>query len=237
MKTVAIILAGGSGTRMGTNIPKQFLKINGKPIIVWTIENFQKNSKIDSILVSCNLVYIEHMKKLVDEYHLDKVEWVIPGGKTSSDSTSNGVFQLKNVLGEGDYVIIHDAVRPILPQKAIDDMLEVAKEHGNASLAIPCYETVLLTEDGISGKTQIDRSKVMRVQTPQAYLYAEILSMYERVKKEDRNDFVYANLIYINYGKSIYFSKGFINNIKITKSEDLVLCESLMKFNEDQLYN
>ena len=138
------------------------------------------------------------------------------------------------------HVIIHVTATqlPFAGQlKAIDDMLAVAYEKGNASLAIPCHETVIYTEDQKSGDKELDRSKLMRVQTPQAYRYGEILPLYERAEKENKHDFIYADLVAIYYGVRVYFSKGFTNNIKVTSPEDLPLCESLMSFDESQLYS
>lgn len=237
MANYLILLAGGSGTRMGANMPKQFLIVNDKPVVVHTIENFQRNETIEGIVIVCLKEWITYMQSIVEEYNLTKVKWVIEGGATGHDSTRNGIFFLKDKIKSDDFVIIHDAARPILPQKAINDMLEVAKENGNASLAIPCYETAIFTDDKLSGVKDLDRNSFMRVQTPQAYLYKEILPLYERAEEEDKHDFVYADLVYIYYGKRVFFSKGFTNNIKITKKEDIALCEALMKFAEDELYS
>ena len=237
MKTVALILAGGIGKRMGVSLPKQFLEIKGQPVLVHTLSNFQRNDSVDSIVVVCVSDWIEYTWDLVKKYNLSKVEAIIPGGDTSHDSTRNGIFHLRRTLGKGDVVIIHDAARPILPQKAIDEMLRIAKDSGNASLAIPCYETVIYTDDQLSGNKELDRSHLMRVQTPQAYEYSSILELYERAEKEDRHDFIYADIVAVEYGMTVYFSKGFTNNIKITKQEDIPLCEYLMDIPEDQLFD
>ena len=236
MKNHVIILAGGTGSRVGEAMPKQFLIVNDKPIIVHTIECFEKNPLIEDILVVCIKSWIPYVYSLIDEYSFKKVKWVVEGGKTGFESTKNGIFALKNCVSSQDNIIIHDAARPIVPQKAIAEMLRVANTYGNASLAIPCYETVLFTEDMLSGNRQLDRNSVMRVQTPQTYNYGYMLGLYERAIAEGKEDFVYANLVVIYYGGKIYFSKGFTNNIKITTKEDLKLCESLMKFSEEELF-
>ena len=237
MANYLILLAGGTGSRMGANMPKQFLIVRDKPVIVHTIESFQKNNSIDGIVVVCIKEWVNYMQTIVDEYNLHKVKWIIEGGSTGHDSTRNGIFFLRDKISDGDFVIIHDAARPILPQKAINNMLEVAYANGNASLAIPCYETAIFTDDKLSGVKDLDRNSFMRVQTPQAYKYEEILPLYEKAEKENKHDFVYADLVYIYYGKRVFFSKGFTNNIKITKKEDIALCEALMKFAEDELYS
>lgn len=237
MKNVAIILAGGIGSRMGGSMPKQFLSLNDKPVIVHTLENFQRNSQINSIIIVCVKDWILHLKEILEEYKISKVVNIVEGGETGHDSTRNGIFSLKNVLSEDDFIIIHDAARPILPQAAIDEMLRVAYEKGNASLAIPCYETVIYTDDGMHGNSQLDRSKIMRIQTPQAYKYGSILKLYEKAEAEDKHDFIYADLVLIHYGETVYFSKGFTNNIKITRKEDIPLCKALMNFSEEELFS
>ena len=116
------MLAGGVGKRMGADIPKQFIKVKGKPIIVYSIENFQRNEQIEKIVVVCVKDWIDYVKELVKEYGLIKVEWVIEGGSTGHNSIKNGVFFLKDKVNPDDYIIVHDAVRPILPQKAINEV-------------------------------------------------------------------------------------------------------------------
>ncbi len=237
MKHVAVILAGGIGKRMDSSMPKQFLEIKGKPIIAHTIENFQKCRDIDNILIVCVKEWKEYLDDIVEKYELSKVSWIVEGGNTVHDSTRNAVFFLKDYISDDDYVIIHDAARPILPQVAIKTMLDIAHENGNASLAIPSHETLIYTDDQISGNSQLDRSKVMRVQTPQTYVFSQIYSLYQRAEADNIHDIIYADLVAIHYGERVFFSKGFTNNIKITRKEDIPLCESLMDFSEVELFS
>lgn len=237
MKNYVIILAGGIGSRLGGPMPKQFLSLNDKPVIVHTLENFERNKNIDGIIIVCVRDWISHLKEILLEYKISKVIDIVEGGETGHDSTRNGIFSLREKLSSDDYIIIHDAARPILPQAAIDEMLKVAYDKGNASLAIPCYETVIYTDDGSSGDKQLERCKIMRIQTPQTYRYGEILPLYDMAEKENKHDFVYADLVLIYYGKTVYFSKGFTNNIKITRKEDIPLCKALMTFSEEELFS
>ena len=236
MKNIAIILAGGVGRRIGNDLPKQFMIVNDKPIIAHTIMNFQNNEQIDDVLIVCVKEWTKYLKNIIEDYKLTKVKWVVEGGETVHDSTRNGVFYLRPFVSDEDYVIIHDAARPILPQKAINMMLDIAHREGNASLAIPSYETVIYTEDQISGINQLERNKIMRVQTPQAYRYPMIRELYEMADKDNIHDMVYADILAIHYGKRVFFSKGFTNNIKVTRPEDISLVSSLMSFSEEELF-
>ena len=235
MKINVVILAGGIGARMGANIPKQFIEVENVPIIVRTILNFQKNERINEITIVCVEEYKQAMWELVRRFNLSKVTDVVTGGSTGHESTRNGVFSLTDKLSEDDFVIIHDAVRPILPQLILDDMIDTAIKNGNACLAVPCYETVVCTSDGISGNTQVDRNSFVRVQTPQMYRYGLIKELYEKAERDGLNNFVYANTLAIHYGTTIYFSKGFNYNYKITTQDDLPLYKALLNFSEEEL--
>jgi 2-C-methyl-D-erythritol 4-phosphate cytidylyltransferase len=234
-RVVAVILAGGVGSRMKAVRPKQFLVVNRKPIIVSTISNFERNRYITDVLVVCVSGWIPYFQNLVSRYHLSKVKWVIPGGTTGHDSASNAMFFLNNFLRPDDYVVIHDAARPLLPQSIINKMLFVSFAHGNACCALPCHETLLFTEDQVTGTNELSRKNVMRVQTPQSYRFGDLFPLYLRAREEGRHDFVYADTMAAHYGMTIYFSDGFDNNIKITTPEDIALYKSLSKFSERQL--
>ena len=235
MRVHAIILAGGIGSRMKADKPKQFIEIDGKPVIVDTISNFERNIQVNNITVVCLKDWIPYLLELIKKFDLKKVTSIIEGGNSGHDSTRNGVFSLKEILSENDLVIIHDAARPLIPQIIINDMLDVAKKNGNACTAVSCHDTVIKTTDGISGVEQIDRNSFLRVQTPQAYRYGLLLSLYERAEAEGIHDFVYANTMAIKYGVRIFFSKGFTCNIKITTKEDIAFYKAMKQFNEEDL--
>lgn len=225
-----IILAGGVGSRLKSSIPKQFIEINGCPIIVHTVQKFEINPNIDNIVIVCLENWIEYTKNIVEKYKLSKVTNIIAGGATGHISTRNGIYSLKDTLSDDDYVIIHDAARPIVSQTSINDLIEVAKKNGNACSAVSCYETVLLTENRLSGKDQIDRDKIIRVQTPQCYKFDLIRSLYEQADRDKLDDFVYANILALHYGVEIFFSKGSNNNLKITTKEDINLFKALLYY-------
>ena len=237
MKNYVILLAGGVGKRMGTDIPKQFLKVDGKPIIVYSIENFQKNPQIKKIVVVCVKDWIDKTWELVKKYNLTKVEWIIEGGSTGHDSIRNGVFFLKDKVDPEDHIIVHDAVRPILPQKAIDEVIRVSHEKGNASSSIECHPPIVYTEDHESGITDVDREHVMLTASPQAFNYALALKCYEQAEAEDYHTSTFTSSLLIHCHERVYFAKGTPCNIKITRKEDLALFEALLKIPEEHLYN
>ena len=236
MKNYVILLAGGVGKRMGNDIPKQFIEVNGKPIIVYSIENFQRNNQIDKIVVVCVKEWIDHLKDIIRKYNLSKVEWVIEGGNTGHDSIRNGVFFLKDKIDASDFVIVHDAVRPILPQKAIDEVLRVAHEKGNASSSIACHPPIVYMDDQESGISDIDREKVMLTASPQVYKYSLALNCYEKAEADDKHDFTFTSSLLIHYGERVYFAKGTTSNIKVTRKEDLALFGALLSVPEELLF-
>ena len=236
MKNYVVLLAGGVGKRMQSETPKQFLEVKGKPIIVYSIENFQRNDQIESIVVVCIKDWIEHLHGLIEKYNLSKVKWIIEGGNTGHDSIRNGVFFLKDKCEPDDYIIVHDAVRPILPQKAIDEVLSVAHENGNASSSIACHPPIVYTEDFKSGIKDVDRDHVMLTASPQAYKYSLALKCYKKAEQENKHDFTFTSSLLIHYGERVYFAKGTTNNIKVTQKEDLALFEALLSIPEESLY-
>ena len=237
MKNYVILLAGGVGKRMGTDIPKQFLEVDGKPIIVYSIENFQKNPQIEKIVVVCVKDWIDKTWELVKKYSLSKVEWIIEGGSTGHDSIRNGVFFLKEKVDPDDHIIVHDAVRPVLPQKAIDEVIRVSHEKGNASSSIECHPPIVYTDDHESGITDVDREHVMLTASPQAFKYSLALKCYEQAEAEDYHTSTFTSSLLIHCHERVYFAKGTSCNIKITRKEDLALFEALLKIPEEHLYN
>lgn len=232
---VAIIIAGGVGSRMNSAIPKQFIEVEGKPIIVYTLKSFQNHINIDAIEVVCISEWIPFLNSLVKKFKLTKVRWIVPGGDSGHASTYNGLKNLENNIDVNDIVVIHDAIRPIVPTLIINDLLETCKKYGNACASLPCHETLILKTSEISGTRSIDRKTVQRVQTPQAYLFGDILSAYREAETKGISNSVYANTLMIELGKEIFFSKGFNSNVKITTHEDIALFIALKSFKEEDL--
>ena len=237
MKNYVILLAGGVGKRMQSEIPKQFIEVNGKPIIVYSLENFQRNDQIEKIVIVCIKEWIEYLKNIINAYQISKVEWIVEGGGTGHDSIRNGIFYLRDKIKPEDFVIVHDAVRPILPQKAINEVLRVAHEMGNASSSIACHPPIVYTEDFKSGITDVDREHVMLTASPQAYKYSLALKYYEKAEKENKHNFTFTSSLFIHYQERVFFAKGTTSNIKITTKEDIALFSALLTVPEELLFN
>ena len=233
MKNYVVLLAGGVGKRMGADIPKQFIEVNSKPIIIYTLESFQKNPQIEKIVIVCLKDWIDKVQSLVAEYCLTKVEWVIEGGSTGHDSIRNGVFFLQDKIKPDDFIVVHDAVRPVLPQNIINDVINVAHEKGNASASIACHPPIVYTDDFESGIKDVDREHVMLTASPQAFRYSLALKCYQQAEKDNLHDTTFTSSLLIHYGERVYFAKGTTCNIKITKKEDLALFEALLNIPEE----
>jgi len=232
---VAIIIAGGTGMRMNSEIPKQFIKVDNKPIIVYTMEAFERHEQIDAIEVVILDGYVDYIWELAKQYNISKLRWVVQGGENGQGSARNGVLNLKNELDGDDIVIIHDAIRPIVPKVIIDDLIRVAKLYGNACSSLPTQETLIQSDNNQYGNVSLERSTVRRIQTPQAYKFGKIAWAHEEALRRGITNSVYANTMMIELGETIYFSLGFINNVKITTPEDIALFKALKDFPEKDL--
>ena len=232
MSIIAVILAGGVGSRMNADRPKQFIEVCGKPVIIHTVENFRKNKKIDGIVTVCVKGWEDHLRRILDDNGMDDID-IILGGECSHDSIRNAVFSLERRLKGDDYVIVHDAARPIITQGVIDDLIRVASEYGNACSSLPFYEPVMVTENGIDACKDIPRSNLVRTGAPQMFLFSQMIDAYRRAETDGLHDFVYANLAVAHYGYPIHFSKGLQNNIKITHPEDIELFEALLNVKKE----
>ena len=230
---VAVILAGGYGSRTAQDIPKQFINIYDKPLIIYTLENFEKHSEIDAILVVCLEGWHEVLRAYAKQYHIDKLKWIIDGGRDGQESTQKGIDALKGICQENDIILIHDSVRPFLPEEIITDAISVCRKRGSGLSAVRCQETIVKTEDGLSGTEDIHRNEIMRVQTPQAYAYNKIEAAYQEAEKKGITGEVYANTLMLHLGQRLYFSKGSERNIKVTTVEDMEVFKSLLNMERE----
>ncbi len=226
----AIILAGGVGKRIGNDIPKQFLEVDGEPILAYTIQAFQDHEMIDRIVVVCVSGWEDKVRDIKERYGLSKICCIKPGGKNSMESISNGIFGIESTSSPDDIVIIHDSVRPLVDEETITDCIEVCKKYGNGCASVPIQETIVKTEDHISSNVNIDRSEIMRVQTPQAYRYDIVNKLYKDAYEMGIHDSTYTNTLMMQLGHPIYLSKGSVVNIKITVIDDINLFNILLNY-------
>ena len=195
---VALILAGGSGSRTEQSVPKQFLAIYDKPIIIYTLEAFQNHPDVDAIIVSCIDGWLDVLDGYARAYGITKLKWIVEGGENGQASARKALLELESHCSEDDIVIIHDAVRPLISQEIITDCIAKAKEYGSGLSAVRCQETIMRTEDGESGNDGIDRNDIMRVQTPQAYQYGKALWAHKEALNRGITNAVYTlSLIHI----------------------------------------
>ena len=224
---IAIILAGGIGSRVGADKPKQFIEILGKPILVYTIEQFQNQNEIDAILIVCVKSHLKYMDELVDLYNLNKVKWIVEGGETFQMSVLNGVEFLKNKISPNDIAVIHFGASPFVQSDIILDAIKVAKEKGNAISTTPFYVLAGIKDNEEYSNKWIDRDTIACMSSPHAFQYKSICRLYETAIQTGVIDEVEPHTTTLMYkmNETIYFSKGNQMNIKITTKEDLELFE------------
>lgn len=232
---IALIIAGGKGHRMHQEIPKQFLNVNDKPIIIYTLECFQKHPEIDAIEVVCLDGWHDILWAYAKQFGIDKLKWVIPGGDTAQESIRNGVFNLREESGSEDVLIIHDGIRPLVEDFVLTDVLVQCKKHGNAVTSMPYNEQIFVTEDGATTTQYIPRDTLRRVSTPQAYKFSKLLWAYEKAFSEGVGiqASTYANTLMVELGERLHFAAGSDKNIKLTTKDDLELFKAYMKMEKD----
>lgn len=225
---IALLIAGGSGNRMGQSIPKQFLTVNERPVIVYTLEAFQKHPEIDLIAVVCIEGWESVLQAYANQFSITKLKYIIPGGKNGQDSIRNGVFELEKGCSSDDIVLIHDAIRPLVSAEIISDCIRVTKEKGNAIAAIPCAEAMIQTEDGIESIGSYPRNRLRRTQTPQGFRVGDICDLHRRALEAGITNSVASCTLKIEMGEKVFFSIGSEKNIKLTTLEDIDIFKALL---------
>lgn len=236
MANIALLIAGGSGNRMGQDIPKQFMHVDGIPVIIHTLKCFQQHPDIDSIAVVCLFGWETVLRAYANQFLIDKLKWIFPGGKTGMESIHNGIYGLKEAgCNDDDLVLIHDSVRPLLSQEIISNNIATCKAYGYAITGIQCREAILESEDGFVSSTSIPRDKLIRTQTPQTFRLSNIIKVHERASELGIKDSVAScTLIAEVGGIDMHIVPGSEKNIKITTVEDLEILKSLMHTNKEE---
>lgn len=225
---VAILTAGGVGSRMCQTTPKQFMDINGKPLIVYTIEKFEKSKLIDEIVISCLDGWQEKVKSYIKQYNFTKVSNIVTGGRTGQESITNGYNAIKEKCDDNSNIIIHDGNRPNVSENLIEKSIKLCEEKGNAVLYIPCQEVMFITDDFISSNQQIDRSKLARTQTPHVFKKRILDNVFEIARDKGLFNEVAICSLFQKVGEPIYLCEGDEKNIKITFQSDIDIFKSLI---------
>ena len=225
---IALLIAGGSGNRMHQDIPKQFLTINEKPVIVYTLEAFEKHPEIDEIAVVCIEGWEQVLWAYAKQFNISKLKSVFPGGRNGQESIRNGVMGLEEKHEPDALVLIHDAIRPMVTAEIISDNIRVALKYGNAITVIPCAEAMLQTEDGTCSTGSYPRDQLKRTQTPQAFRLGDICELHRKALKMGITNSVASCTLAIETGGEVFFSSGSEKNIKLTTVEDLDVFKALL---------
>lgn len=233
---IAIIFAGGSGRRMGAGMPKQFLEINGKPIIIHTLDNFQNSPLIDKIYISCKKEYIRKLQNMLEYYRITKAAGVVEGGETGQGSIYNGLVCALKDNPEDSIVLIHDGVRPLISEEVIEENIESVEKYGTAVTCTPFFETPVISVSGEVVEDMPVRNYMFTAQAPQSFRLGELVKAHEEVRKTNPG---YENIadscyLYRSLGKEVHIVEGNRGNIKVTTPEDFYLLRALLQYRENE---
>ena len=228
---IALIIAGGSGNRMHQDIPKQFINVYDKPVIIYTLEGFQSHPQIDAIEVVCIDGWHEVLKAYAKQFNITKLKWIVSGGSTGQESIRNGVYNLEGNCSENDIVIVHDGIRPLVDKEVLTDVIITCKKYGNAVTSMPYNEQIFVIDDERSTTRYIPRETIRRVATPQAYRFGKLLWGYKKAFAEGIgiNGSSYTNTMMVELGERLFFAAGSDKNIKLTTKDDLELFKAYLK--------
>ena len=230
----AMILAGGVGSRVGAERPKQFVEVCGKPILAYTIEIYQKNPQVEAIEIVCHADWIDYLKEMIENYDLSKVKWITHGGETFQKSVTNGMEYLKDKLDVDDIVMIHYGAAPFSSQQIVTDGIKVCQEHGMSVSCTPCFQLMGSDDGNGESKRWINRDKQVQICCPQSFKYGYLADIYKRAEEKGLLETVEPHTTSLMYalGDTIYQSYGNQTNIKITTKEDLELFEGYVLLQE-----
>lgn len=226
---VALLTAAGSGTRMHLDIPKQFIHVDDKPVIIYTMEAFQNHPGIDAIIVVTLESWSSVLWAYAKQFGITKLKWVVPGGDSGQDSIRKGLEVLKQELSDEDVVLVHDGNRPLVTSQIISDSFATFYKYGSAVAAIPCTEVVFESDDGISSMVSTERERLLRTQTPHTYRLGELYGAHMEAQQRGITGTAASCMLMKELGRITYFSKGSEENLKITTPEDLKIFKALLK--------
>lgn len=225
---IALIIAGGVGQRTNQDIPKQFINVNDKPVIVYTLEAFQNHKDIDAIEVVCLDGWHDILSAYAKQFNITKLHKIVSGGENGQSSIRNGVYSISESFSEDDIILVHDAIRPMISEEIITDCINTCKEYGSAITSIPCAEAMLYTTDKLKSDKIISRDELLRTQTPQAFSVGRLKAAHEEALKRGITNSVASCTLMIELGEKVYFSKGSEKNIKLTTADDFEIFRALL---------
>ncbi len=230
----AMILAGGIGSRVGADRPKQFVEVLNKPVLAYTIDIFQRNPQIEAIEIVCHKSWKNYLTEMIEKYRMAKVRWIADGGDTFQESVINGVNYLRDKIDEQDYVLIQYGSAPFTSDKIVNDVIRVMKEKESAVTATPCYQLMGSNDENGTSKNWVDRDKYIQVACPYGFRYAYLLDIYKRAAEEGLIKKIEPHTTSLMYalGDILYQAYGDQTNIKITTKEDLDMFEGYVLMQE-----
>lgn len=229
---IALLTAGGIGNRMGQDIPKQFMTINEKPVLIYTLEAFQKHPEIDAIAVVCLSGWEPMLQAYANQFRITKLKWIFPGGTSNQESIYNGIMGLrKNGCADNDIVIVHDGVRPLISEKIISDNLETCKKFGYAVTGLVCKEVIMEIKDDLVLPIETPRERLARTQTPHTYHLGDLIQAHHDAKDKNINDTVAPCDMIAKIGlHDQHLVQGSEKNgLKLTRPEDVDIFKSLVE--------
>ena len=232
---IALLTAAGIGTRMGQDIPKQFMHVENKPIIIHTMEAFQNHPSVDAIIVVTLPSWIEVLKAYARQFNISKLRWVVAGGETGQESICNGLNKIKEEIDDDDTIVmVHDGNRCLVSSEIISNSLATYVKHGSSVAAIPCVEAVFRSNDeGISSEVSIPREQLFRTQTPHTYSLGKLLWAHEEARKRKIRSTAATCTLMSALGEKVYFSQGSEENLKITTLDDMMIFKALLHTKKD----
>ena len=236
---IGMILAGGMGSRMGAvGKPKQYIDVQEKPIMIYTLEAFEKNGHIDAICLVTLVEWMDEVKNWLQRYKIQKVRWLVPSGKERRDSSFNGLKAIKDEVAADDVVLIHDAARPLISQRIIDENIADAARYGATDTCIPAHDTIVRSIDGGESIDHLPvRSEIHMGQTPQSFQFSVI---YEAQKYYEAFDgdkpFITDDAgVALFHGKKVAITMGDKLNIKVTTKDDLHMLNAILQMQDREL--
>ena len=225
---IALLTAAGTGSRTHQGIPKQFLHVNNKPIIIYTLEAFQQHPNIDEICVVILKGWEEILWAYARQFNISKLKYVVHGGETGQESIYNGLMAIRKEASDDDVVLVHDGNRPMVGQDLITDSFVKFKEYGSAVAVVPCTEVVFVSNDGQESSKSIPREELWRTQTPHTYRLGDLIAAHEEANKLGIKNMAASCSLMAALGKKTYFSKGSEKNLKISTVEDIEIFKALL---------